>query len=98
MCIRDRALQEKVLAVLTSKLPDDDRKVQMARLNLAFTRLVLGDLEGAAALQDRAVQILSRSLPDDHPDLLAALGHLATRWHERGDFKRALMLRERVLE
>ena len=93
-----RSLEEKVLEVLSRRLPDDSPDLQAARQNLASTLATLGDIAGARPLFEKVLEVFSRSLPDDHSDLQGARLNLANMLYKLGDLAGARKLEETVLE
>ena len=79
-------------------LPADHLDLLRARLNLAATISMQGDLESACELQEAVLEVYDHSLPEDHPDLLTARLNLAVTMSTQGDLEGARDLKEAVVE
>ena len=70
-------LQERTLAGYRRVLGDDHPNTLTSMNNLALTRLVLGDLQGACELHEQTLAARRRVLGDDHPNTLTSIHNLA---------------------
>ena len=77
--------------------PADYPDLQTARMNLALTIKLRGDLPGARALFELVLAVRERTLPADHPDLQSARQNLAVTMKDQGDLPGARALEEQVL-
>jgi hypothetical protein len=92
-----RELQEQVLLASLRTLPPDHPHLTAARVNLAVTLDVQGDLLLARGLLETALETQERTLRPDHPDLQRTRASLAVTRARLGDVLGARTLLESSL-
>jgi tetratricopeptide (TPR) repeat protein len=90
-------LREQALAGFRQLLGDDHPTTFAAMNNLAESRRVLGDPQGARDLHEQALAARRRVLGDDHPDTLTSMNNLALTQRALGDLQAARDLFEQAL-
>jgi tetratricopeptide (TPR) repeat protein len=90
-------LEEQALAGFRRVLGDDHPETLTSMNNLATSRYVLGDLDGARDLHEQALAGRRRVLGDDHPDTLTSMSNLAAILADLGDLDGARDLHEQAL-